>query len=79
MESKGLGDTIEKITTAIMLYPADDHENFDLIYKMYKKFEEGFDIVCASRFVEGGSYEGAPFIKRLIGLPGEKIQLLNYT
>jgi glycosyltransferase involved in cell wall biosynthesis len=60
-------------SNAIMLYPADDHENFDLIYKMYKKFEEGFDIVCASRFVEGGSYEGAPFIKRLI------VKLVSFT
>ena len=51
---------------AALLYPADDHVNFDLIYKMYEKYKEGFDIVCASRFKEGGSYEGAPFLKRLI-------------
>ena len=51
---------------AAILYPADDHENFELIVKMYNKFNEGFDIVCASRFISGSRYEGAPFIKSLI-------------
>ena len=51
---------------AILLYPADDHENFNLITKMFDKYNEGYDIVCASRFIEGGSYEGAPLIKKLI-------------
>lgn len=51
---------------ATLLYPADDHENFNLISKMFDKFNEGYDIVCASRFVDGGSYEGAPFLKKFI-------------
>ena len=51
---------------AIILYPADDHKNFNLINEMFKKFNEGHDIVCASRFIEGGSYKGAPFLKRMI-------------
>ena len=51
---------------AILLYPADDHENFNLITKMFDKYKEGYDIVCASRFIDGGSYQGAPFLKRLI-------------
>jgi len=51
---------------AMLLYPADDHENFNLISMMYNKFSEGYEIVCASRFVDGGSYEGAPFLKKMI-------------
>ncbi len=51
---------------AIMLYPADDHKNFNLIREMYNKYKEGYDIVCASRFVKGGSYKGAPLLKRII-------------
>lgn len=51
---------------AALLYPADDHENFSLISKMFDKFNDGYDIVCASRFVDGGSYKGAPFLKKLI-------------
>ena len=56
-----------------MLYPADDHENFDLIEIMYSKFVEGFDIVCASRFMDGGQYKGAPLIKRLL------VKLVSFT
>ena len=33
---------------ATLLYPADDHKNFNLISKMFNKFNEGYDIVCAS-------------------------------
>jgi len=51
---------------AALLYPADDHENFSLISKMFDKFNDGYDIVGASRFVDGGSYKGAPFLKKLI-------------
>ena len=58
---------------ATLLYPADDHENFNLISEMFYKFNEGYDIVCASRFIDGGSYEGAPLIKRLI------VKLVSFT
>lgn len=54
------------ISNAAILYPADDHQNFNLIFKMFNKFNEGYDIVCASRFTKGGSYEGAPLLKKLI-------------
>ena len=53
-------------SNAILLYPADDHDNFNLIEIMYEKFTNGFDIVCASRFMEGGQYKGAPMIKRIL-------------
>ena len=58
---------------AIMLYPADDHKNFNLIREMYNKYKEGYDIVCASRFVKGGSYKGAPLLKRII------VKLVSFT
>ena len=63
---------------ATLLYPADDHENFNLISKMFHKFCEGYDIVCASRFIDGGSYEGAPLIKRLI-VKFVSFTLTNFT
>ena len=63
---------------ATLLYPADDHENFNLIAKMFYKFCEGYDIVCASRFIDGGSYEGAPLIKRLI-VKFVSFTLTNFT
>ena len=58
---------------AILLYPADDHENFDLIEKMYNKFINNFDMVCASRFMDGGQYKGAPLIKRII------VKIVSFT
>ena len=63
---------------ATLLYPADDHENFNLISDMFYKFNEGYDIVCASRFIDGGSYEGAPLIKRLI-VKFVSFTLTNFT
>ena len=58
---------------AALLYPADDHENFDLISRMFEKYQEGYDIVCASRFAEGGSYKGAPLLKRII------VKIVSFT
>lgn len=58
---------------ATLLYPADDHENFHLIEIMYSKFVEGFDVVCASRFIEGGQYKGAPLIKKIL------VKLVSFT
>ena len=63
---------------ATLLYPADDHENFNLISEMFYKFNEGYDIVCASRFIDGGSYEGAPLIKKLI-VKFVSFTLTNFT
>ena len=54
------------VSNATLLYPADDHQNFNLISKMFDKFNEGYDVVCASRFIKGGSYEGAPLLKKII-------------
>lgn len=63
---------------AALLYPADDHENFNLICKMFNKYNEGYDIVCASRFIDGGSYKGAPLVKRLI-VKFVSFTLTNFT
>ena len=51
---------------AVMVYMADDHENYQLIDDCYKKFNSGFDIVCPSRFIKGGKMEGNPFLKEIL-------------
>ncbi len=48
---------------AVIVYPADDDYNAVILDTMYNKFLEGFDIVCASRLMEGGKMEGAPLLK----------------
>ena len=50
----------------VIVYPADDFLNYDIIDKMYKNFLEGSDIVVASRFVEGGSMKGCPMLKSIL-------------
>ena len=42
---------------------ADDHINHNIINLCYKKFKEGYEVVCPSRFVKGGEMIGNPIIK----------------
>lgn len=51
---------------AILVFPADESYNADIIDRMYNKFKEGADVVVASRFMKSGSIEGGPFLKTLI-------------
>ena len=40
---------------AVLIYMADDHENHIMIDLCYKKFQEGYHVVCPSRFIKGGT------------------------
>jgi glycosyltransferase involved in cell wall biosynthesis len=51
---------------AVLVFPADDTFNADMIDNMYEKFREGSEIVAASRFMPGGCMKGAPFMKDLL-------------
>jgi len=48
---------------AIIIFMADDHINHNLINLCYGKFQEGFQVVCPSRFIKGGQMIGNPFLK----------------
>jgi dolichol-phosphate mannosyltransferase len=50
----------------IMVLPADDDYNAGIIDRMLQKAREGNDIVCASRFIPGGSMVGCPWLKALL-------------
>lgn len=58
---------------AVMLFPGDDTTNGPLIDKMFAKFKEGYDIVCPSRFMPGGSMVGCPWLKAIL------VRLANFT
>ena len=45
---------------------ADDHINHNLIDLCYKKFKEGYDVVCPSRFIKGGKMIGNPILKAIL-------------
>jgi dolichol-phosphate mannosyltransferase len=51
---------------AVLVYMADDHENYKLIDECFDKFNEGFDVVCPSRFIEGGKMKGNTFVKEIL-------------
>lgn len=50
----------------VIVYPADDFLNFRIIDNMYDAFKENYDIVVASRFMQGGSMKGCPLIKSIL-------------
>ena len=53
---------------SVILYTAEDHQNFEVINNMYEKFKNGYDVVCASRLMKGGDYNlvKEPLIKKIL-------------
>ena len=51
---------------AVIVYPADDFNNAPILDKMYELYEQGYDIVCPSRFIKGGIIKNCPYIKLII-------------
>ncbi len=49
-----------------MMYPGDDDYNAGILDAMVAKAEAGNDIVCASRFMPGGSMVGCPWLKAFL-------------
>jgi hypothetical protein len=50
----------------ILVFPADDDFNAGIIDSMVAQAEKGCDIVCASRFMPGGSMVGCPWLKAVL-------------
>src|SRR5258708_5436178 len=50
----------------ILVYPADDDYNSGIVDVMLQKARQGNDIVCASRFIPGGSMVGCPWLKAVL-------------
>jgi len=49
-----------------LVYPGDDDYNAGILDEMVAKACEGNDIVCASRFMPGGSMVGCPWLKAFL-------------
>jgi len=47
----------------VLVYPADDDYNAKIVDRMLQKAREGNEIVCASRFIPGGSMVECPWLK----------------
>jgi dolichol-phosphate mannosyltransferase len=54
----------------ILMYPADDDYNAGRLDAMVALARKGCDIVCASRFLPGGTMVGAPWLKTVLVLGG---------
>jgi dolichol-phosphate mannosyltransferase len=53
----------QSTASAVLVFPADDDYNAPRLDTMVAKFKEGYDIVCASRFIPGGKMVGCPPLK----------------
>jgi dolichol-phosphate mannosyltransferase len=47
----------------VVVYPADDDFNPPILDRMVALAREGCDVVCASRFMPGGTMQGCPWLK----------------
>lgn len=56
----------ESTASCVLVFPADDDYNARRLDEMVAKLKEGNEIVCASRFIPGGSMVGCPFVKALL-------------
>jgi len=50
----------------VVMFPADDDYNPAILDAMVARGQEGADIVCASRFMPGGSMVGCPALKAVL-------------
>ena len=50
----------------VVVYPADDDYNAIILDQMFRAAADGADIVCASRFIPGGTMEHCPWLKALL-------------
>lgn len=67
--SNAIMEGIKKSSTdTIVVVMADLCDNPKTIDKMYKKLKEGWDIVCASRYIKGGEKIGGPIIQNFFSM-----------
>lgn len=49
----------------VLVVMADLSDRLDVVDAMVAKLDEGFDLVCGSRYMKGGKQNGGPFLKSL--------------
>lgn len=58
---------------SIVVYPADDFNNGLLLDKMFGLYLDGYDVICPSRFMQGGLIKNCPFLKLFI------VRIVSFT
>lgn len=49
----------------VLVMMADSSDRLNIVDAMCHKMEEGYDLVCGSRYMKGGKQTGGPFLKSL--------------
>jgi glycosyltransferase involved in cell wall biosynthesis len=50
----------------VLVAMADLSDDLSIVDTMFDRINEGFDIVCGSRYIKGGSQVGGPLVKKLL-------------
>lgn len=50
----------------VLVTMADLSDELTVVDRMYELYEQGFDVVCGSRYMRGGQLIGGPFLKQLM-------------
>jgi len=53
------------VNEKILVMMADSSDKLDVVDYMCSKMDEGYDLVCGSRYMKGGKQTGVPFLKGL--------------
>tara|TARA_B100002051_G_C16708639_1_gene625346 strand:+ start:349 stop:1038 length:690 start_codon:yes stop_codon:yes gene_type:complete len=53
----------ESYAESVIVYPADDFFNGDLLDIMFDFYQKGYEVVCPSRFIKGGIIKNCPLLK----------------
>ena len=62
----------------VLVVMADLSDDLDKVDEMFKKINEGYDIVCGSRYMRGGEQIGGPRIKKFLSrLAGVSLHYLS--
>lgn len=63
---------------AILVMMADLSDKLDVVDTMLEKLQNGYDLVCGSRYMKGGKQNGGPFLKGLFSrTAGVSLHLLT--
>lgn len=62
----------------VLVMMADSSDRLDIVDCMCQKMDEGYDLVCGSRYMKGGKQNGGPFLKSLFSrIAGISLHLLT--
>lgn len=62
----------------VLVMMADSSDRLDVVDTMCQMMDGGYDLVCGSRYMKGGSQSGGPFLKKLFSrVAGISLHMLS--